>query len=446
MANLNVDFSAGSYGRIRPLHGVNSGPMTKVFTYDARDDFRDAGIPYARLHDVEYPYGSGEFVDIHCIFKNFDADENDPANYTFGLTDKYIEAIFDADCKPFFRLGESIEHAPIKKYVFPPKDYEKWARICEHIIRHYTEGWANGYLWNIEYWEIWNEPAYYYESTWNGSSLDFYRFYETVACHLKECFPHIKIGGYSSSQAIGQFDYGFFDYIRKSDKDIPLDFYSWHKYAFRSEMIVHVAKHVRCMLDEYGFYETESICNEWNYNNGNIPRPETYRILKSAEGGAFACAVLCGLQQDTDVKLGAYFEADVVKEWCGLFDVAEMSIGSHGRKATMKRLSAYWAFKAFNELYKMSEAVDVYCDNTAIKSCAARGDGRVGVLIANHDNGDTETTVTMSGMRGKGVEVRITDAEHEFDVIGEYESNGDTLELTLELKNNSFVYIGSKVK
>ena len=54
---------------------MNSGPMTKVFTYDAREWFKDAGFPFARLHDVEYPYGSGEFVDVPYIFKDFNADE-----------------------------------------------------------------------------------------------------------------------------------------------------------------------------------------------------------------------------------------------------------------------------------------------------------------------------------------------------------------------------------
>ena len=74
MPNITVDFSSQSIGPMRPLHGVNSGPMTKVFTYDARPQFMEAGFPYARLHDVEYPYGSGEFVDIPCIFKNFSSE------------------------------------------------------------------------------------------------------------------------------------------------------------------------------------------------------------------------------------------------------------------------------------------------------------------------------------------------------------------------------------
>ena len=28
--------------------------------------------------------------------------------------------------------------------MLPPKDYAKWARICEHVVRHYNEGWGWG--------------------------------------------------------------------------------------------------------------------------------------------------------------------------------------------------------------------------------------------------------------------------------------------------------------
>ncbi|MBI4578450.1 MAG: hypothetical protein HY718_02035 [Planctomycetes bacterium] len=38
------------------------------------------------------------------------------------------------------------------------KDFAKWAKICVNIIRHYNEGWADGFHYNIRYWEIWNEP------------------------------------------------------------------------------------------------------------------------------------------------------------------------------------------------------------------------------------------------------------------------------------------------
>ena len=87
MTHVKANFSSLPKGKIRALHGVNSGPMTKVFTYDTRALFREAKFPFSRLHDVEYPYGSGEFVDIPCIFKNFDADETLEENYNFGLSD-----------------------------------------------------------------------------------------------------------------------------------------------------------------------------------------------------------------------------------------------------------------------------------------------------------------------------------------------------------------------
>ena len=210
MKRITVNFARENGKPVYPLHGVNSGPMTKVFTYDARPQFLEAGFPFARLHDVEYPYGSGEFVDIPCIFKNFDADENDPASYNFGLTDEYIRRIVEVGCAPLFRLGISIEHAPVKRYVYPPRDYAKWARICEHIIRHYNEGWANGFHWGIAYWEIWNESDGGNSKMWGGTPDEFYELYVVSARHLKACFPHLKIGGCGFTTAKNAFIVGFF--------------------------------------------------------------------------------------------------------------------------------------------------------------------------------------------------------------------------------------------
>ena len=63
----------------------------------------------------------------------------------------------------------------------------KWAEICEHIIRHYNEGWADGFYYNIEYWEIWNEPDN--SQMWTGTPEEFYELYRVAANHLKSCFP-----------------------------------------------------------------------------------------------------------------------------------------------------------------------------------------------------------------------------------------------------------------
>ena len=182
--------------KIKPMHAVGGGPKSgSPLSVDASEIFREIGTPSCRLHDVEYPYGANQYVDIHCVFPNFDADEDDEHNYNFAATDDYIRAIVDVGSEVFYRLGESIDHFSEKLYVRMPKDVHKWARICEHIIRHYNEGWASGFYLGIKHWEIWNEPEG--RSMWRGTYSEFYEMYSVTAKHLKECFPHLMIGGYA---------------------------------------------------------------------------------------------------------------------------------------------------------------------------------------------------------------------------------------------------------
>ena len=152
MKHLHVNFEQ-ILGAIKPVNGLNNGPLTSNFSQDARPWYTEAAIPFARLHDTEYPFGSGEFVDVHCIFKNFHCDENDPSNYNFTMTDEYLKAILECGTKVIYRLGATIEHQPVKVHTIPPEDPMKWARVCEHIIRHVNEGWADGYHMGIEYWK-----------------------------------------------------------------------------------------------------------------------------------------------------------------------------------------------------------------------------------------------------------------------------------------------------
>lgn len=248
------------------MHAVNNGSVYK-FTVDQRitdiDSYRDAGIPYARTHDASFyaTYGGEHIVDVHAIFPNFDADPYDPASYDFVLTDEYLKVIEFAGTETFYRLGSKIEHWPKKYGTLPPKDFKKWAIICEHIIRHYTEGWADGFRMNIAYWEIWNEPDFASPNkpTWGGTKQQFFELYPIAATHLKECFPHLKIG---VPALAGSIDWArdFFAQLKA-----PLDFFSWHIYANEPNKVLELGEPICSLLDEYGFTQTEGILNEWNY-------------------------------------------------------------------------------------------------------------------------------------------------------------------------------------
>ena len=223
-------------GKIKPMNAVNNGPAGSAVRGTSNfETYAAAEIPYARNHDASFSsgYGGEHTVDVHRIFKNFDADENDPASYVFEPTDKYLANIDSVGTKTFYRLGASIQ--PDYRYgTYPPKDFEKWARICEHIIRHYTEGWADGLHYDIEYWVIWNEPDCRNRDgsnpCWQGSDEEFIEFYSTSAKYLKKCFPNLKIGGPAFCFIWdNEFMKNFLKYV--AENKIPLDFLSYHCYA-----------------------------------------------------------------------------------------------------------------------------------------------------------------------------------------------------------------------
>src|SRR4026208_109760 len=95
---------------------------------------------------------------MHAIFRDINADPDDPKSYDFALTDEYLRSVFTAGMHVVYRLGESIEHTEAKRFVHPPADPGRWANACVGIIKHYNDLWAKGFRYGIKYWEIWNEP------------------------------------------------------------------------------------------------------------------------------------------------------------------------------------------------------------------------------------------------------------------------------------------------
>ena len=124
MKTLTVNFD-NICGKIKPMNAVNNGPAgSRVRGVSSFPAYADAKIPFARNHDASFysGYGGEHTVDVHRIFKNFDADENDPASYVFGPTDRAVLDLIEVGTKPFYRLGASIEHG-YKYGTYPPKDY-----------------------------------------------------------------------------------------------------------------------------------------------------------------------------------------------------------------------------------------------------------------------------------------------------------------------------------
>ena len=456
--NISVDFSKEK-GKIKPIHGVGNGPVTGRFCSNKVQEFKDAHIPFSRLHDTEGQMGSGEFVNIHCIFKNFDADVNDPASYNFECTDKYLEYIKEAGTDIFYRLGETIENKCmiVRTHTFVPKDFQKWAEICEHIIRHYNEGWANGYHMDIKYWEIWNEPegAPDHNPNWSGTPEEYYELYRITANHLKSCFPNLKIGGFASTgfyefseegipagvstiptdniregqtNHTTKFIKGFFEYITAEETKAPIDFFSWHFYGTSVERAKFEIECSQRTLETYGLGHIENILDEWNYME--CWHPSEGRTRKTNVGAAFTSAMHT-MMQKSPLSKSMYYDAEIGRRaFCGLFNEYE----GYTEKP-------YFQFLAFGNLYELGTEVEVSEDKDGIYTLAATDGEKGGIIVTNYHGEDTNCLIDIKGLTGeKACEIYITDNVRKHEKICEFIAK-DIKEIKLSLKTDSFAFV-----
>lgn len=407
MIQVSVDFT-DRRGRIKPLHGVNNSPVTHGQPITA---FQEAGVPYVRLHDAMGAYGGTCYVDIPNIFTDFSADENDPACYHFEFTDAYLAGLTASGCKIFYRLGVTIEnYYQIRRiHSFTPGDFEKWARICEHIIAHYNEGWADGFHMGIEYWEIWNEPEN--PPMWSGTREDYFRLYEITATHLKKRFPEIKVGGYAgcgfycvTRDNMDEFYESFMDwfdlFLERMSGRVPVDFFSWHLYTADPREIEAHARYVADKLYAYGYYDTENIFDEWNYMND---LPTRFDDMKTAEGASFVAAAF-SVMQNGPIDKAMYYDAMPSRAYGGLFHFPSGSV-----------TKTWYAFKAFNCLYRLGASVAVHSGDNCIYPVAAVGNREKAVLISSFSCNEECIWLDLKGM-GEGLkqaDVYCLDADND---------------------------------
>ena len=421
MDKLIVDF-AKNMGKVKPMHAVNNGPVHKFHVNDQTASnlqrFIDAGIPFARTHDAAFnsTYGGEHTVDVNNIFTDWNADPYLPESYDFACTDNYLRCIDAAGTKIFYRLGSKIEHW-VKKYnTLPPKDFKKWAIVCEHIIRHYTEGWANGYYYENTYWEIWNEPDLDTDDSankrcWGGTTKQFIELYNITFNHLRSCFPKLKLGG-PAVAGIGKVVQGsgdpaiegrpWLDVFFEGMEQKP-DFFSWHVYSSTVEKVQMKIRQAREFMARHGMgEEVESILNEWNYVRGwtNEDWFHSKDAWKTIKGASFVASVM-EMSQYEPVDMLMYYDARPGGMNC-LFD---SDMVHRVRKG-------YYAFKMFNEIYKQKNAVEVVRETEDVWAVAAKGDEQCVMLTYFNDADDA--------CKEKEIKIEFNNVENKNGVILEY--------------------------
>ena len=376
---IRVDFD-NVVDEMRPVHNIGRMPDYELNS-EMNRYFTEANMTSCRTHDINV-------TDMHRIFPDFSKDVNDESAYNFAESDKVLAAIVDAGMEPFFRFGISWSDPVLSsEHLQPPADYDKWAQICEHIILHYNEGWADGFNYDIEYWEIYNEPDCQPEAEnnnfWQGTPEEFYRLYDVTAKYLKGKFPNLKFGGYGScgfyaltktnavntgSSSQNQYFITFFedflDYI--SERNTPMDFFTWHSYTTTWKNQQYIG-YVKEMLEASGYGDTEIIVDEWNFNpteNDKIDR----------RYGANQTSMLIMFQNE---------KIDMAHYYCANYWPESVHAGMFLKDKSPS--SAYYGFWAFGQMYELGNQAEI--KNLRLKEdlyvLAATGEEGQALLVSN---------------------------------------------------------------
>ena len=413
---FTIDFSQ-DVGVIKKLNGVcNAAPLFNAFEKSLDGQVKRLEIPCYRFHDAALENPGIQLVDVSRIFPLMSADADKPENYDFRATDDYLKQVVETGAEIDFRLGESIEHSKRKYYVNDPVDYEKWADICCHIIRHYNEGWANGYKWNIRRWSIWEEPCT------NPSLLtgkpdpfkDIYLpLYAAAARRIKREFPSLKIGGPQCFMDCRMKE--FIDYC--AENRLPIDFYGFTGYERKPERYARTARELRQYLDEKGFKDTEIALVEWHWGPTSWRGCGTLRTareekaymeeLTGGDSTAFTVATLIALQDSPVAR--AYYYSMKFGEW-GLFDAANQPYGS------------YYAMLAFAQLAHGETRVAAMTSPSPgwyFLASKEKATGRGRILIAALRTDGTLTPITLKG-GVKPVSVKVIDPAHDLEEVEDW--------------------------
>jgi len=370
-------FAGRPAGKFKKIHGMNlAAPINTARRCKAISEYlRNLNVPQTRMHDCPLNNPGKMLVDIPCIFPLEHADPQQAENYLFADTDDYFANTLGYGTTIMYRLGTSIDHSGFAHHTAPPADPAKWVEIASHIIDHYNHGWADGFHYDIKYWEIWNEADTELPILWKGTWKQFIDFYCFAAKALKARFPDLKIGGPSMAKITALNGSAFPDFLKGCrEQQAPLDFFTYHQYSDKPEKVIAAPAQIRAALNEHGFTQTEIHLSEWHYHCGwgSQCGLEREKFLQQEMVGPHSAAYLTAVLsrfQDEPVDMTHYYTGSTGGGYSLFSNYCEPHCG-------------YYAFDFLNRLMEL-ERVGAETDSPDTTILAGKAaDGSLKILVS----------------------------------------------------------------
>jgi len=443
MRNLSIDAS-NEIGRIRNQRGMHGSPVPLVSTdYSPFNEYKEADFKLIRVgHDEQRLNLTHIFPYSHRI----DADPMDPGEYVFNELDKHIKATIDVGAEPYLNVEMDIGPAIYPggdRRTPPPLDYKKWGEVCRQVVRHYNDGWANGYHYNIKYVLIWNEPDS--RVFFAGTPQQYYELYAVAAPIIKEAGPNIKVGG----PAVTNMNDRCFTYTENFLKYVtalgaPVDFLDWHNYGhhvnYDIARVLRLIERSQSLLDKYNLHDTENIMGEFS-----IQVFPTI-LLEGPVSAAYSAAVHI-YAQDYNLEAILHFRGTGVHHisgYEGANDLGNCVYTSEGRARPI-----HYSYKALAEINNNTpirlETEGGDTKGFAILAGKSENGNEVNILVTDYNSQATGYNLSVSNLPwGRSdqyqVETYVIDDDHLLDLVSSEKMTGNQFNKKIN-KTSPYVYL-----
>lgn len=352
LAPATVAVDAGTKGR--QLRRLWEGMMDMV------PRMKELGTKHVRL------WGLGLFADAY------------PSEgvYNWEHLDSVLQNIIGAGAKPVITLSsvpewlwqtgassEIIQAAgvPTRRIgeITPPHDLKKWATLIQDTVTHLNVHRGMG----IQYLEVWDEPTA--KVFWNGTLQQYLDLYEATATAAKRADPSIKVGGPAPAGLQPDWIRALLSFCK--ERNVPLDFISWHCFSRDPARYSKQAACVRKLAAEFGM-QPELCLTTWNYAWG--AREQERLSLPFA--ASYALASIKAMEE-AGLNLAIYFAS---ADWTGLGTYSGLVLSDI---KTPKPV--YNAFKMLSFLGNDRVKATSSAEKIGLDVLAARNDGEVSAIV-----------------------------------------------------------------
>ena len=246
----------------------------------------------------------------------------------------------------------------------------------------------------VDMWEIWNEPNL--KTAWTGTNEEFLELYRVTATRLRARFPEAKIGGCAFATGNEGLAEEFLAMCH--EENLPLDFYSWHRYTNDPAYYGVLSREIKALLEKYGFGDIPSVLDEWNFNiNFGDRLNESYKVIKSPEGAVFTAASLSEIAK-APVDIATYYDYQINYMLMCYNGLMDLKLGPNG--LYVAPTATYTVYLYLKKLMSLENMVMAEASSDRLYTLASQKDNRAYLMVTNYrfeEEKDFEAAISYAG-------------------------------------------------